>query len=618
MAEDEPPRILDPTTEAFHEVWAASRADAEAAAAHDERDIASRVEARVVRELLPRADVHLRYHGGRMALPEVTGEIAYEWFTELMRETERCLAQRLSRYTTDLLLLICRRDEACRILHEPVRASGERVGAFGQIEVILLDAIRRFAAPGTAPVEGGEYRLPVSRPLAIDISAARRLCELYEHCRIQRRRLLIQGVLSVGAEPFPRVELPDDVERRLSIHTSKLEARGTGVLSRAGLHVRPVNLDRDGVAPDAYWFYFVVAMRWRPTPPEHPPHLEHASDVRPFAVAYYDARHLLKAIELFGPAMISQWQLSPVEMLAAVVVTSMYWRNRLLDPKNLEVPYLMETRAMMSIDAAELTDYLSRGLPVVAGKFGTRLSDTDVPRVVRAFLDRFAAADPRTRPAVSKGQGPSLMSSPVPFLFRVGDRLLADFAGLLRAISSNISALDFRTLQVQRKGVRFEDDVRRLLLSELSLVRAAPEIERTLMDADRTVGDVDVAVQAGDAVFIIECKSRRTRGTDDCVSFREAVARKRKILEWAAQARRTARYLADRPGQGNQRLPQGTKWIVPIVCSPIIEAVWQDDADAFLVPGEVPIVMTPEEIVDFIQSDRWRTATDTAAYAVAH
>jgi hypothetical protein len=128
----------------------------------------------------------------------------------------------------------------------------------------------------------------------------------------------------------------------------------------------------------------------------------------------------------------------------------------------------------------------------------------------------------------------------------------------------------------------------------------------------KTLGEADVVVGVDDTAFLIECKSRRHTSTDACMTLEEALRRRRDVASWAQQARRAAEYVAAHPVGPSHRVPDHIQWVVPLVCSPILEVDWDPSGASDLIPGEVSMVMRPAEVVELIRGERWRSTADRA------
>jgi tetratricopeptide (TPR) repeat protein len=594
------PRFRDPNTEAYYVVWSITRKCAQEELDRETKEIVSRVENSVGVEWGRSAQtLYLTLTAdASVGMPTLDRETAYRWLTEMVIETEMAIERRASKRTSDIWLLQSRRDLACSLWQKQVRDE-ETTFELG-IRAKLAKAIALFAAPGNTslPNEGGPYEIPVSKDLAIDIHVLSGLCRLHENCLIQRRRLLIGGTVTLSVEPFPVVELSARVRARLSIFTKRLSGNGD-VFSRIGFHVPHLDPTAEELPDDAMWRLFCVAARAMPVP-----NAETASELRPYALVWYDALRFLEVLQFFAPAIEAQWGMHPLEIVSAALVTCMYWRNRILDPETaIQMRYVAETRAVFSIEEQELLDFLSAGLPIVSAKLGKEIDGSRVPSVIRLFFEHS-----NQRSVSTSSERNIRLVGPIPFLFRAADKFLIDLSMILMAFSSIVNWLDLSRLPLQKKGKMFEDQVRNFLLAREPGIKAVPEMERKFIDeAGMEVGEADVVVQVKDTAFLIECKSYRYRGTDDCLSFAEASRRTRGIPTWVNQVRATAKYLAEHPKGRKHQVPSHVRWIVPVICSTATEVIFQDNPAMFIVEDELPITMTPPEILAFIQSGRWES-----------
>ena len=610
------PRFRDPNTEEYFRIWSVTRECAQEELDRETKEIVSRVEGSVgVDWITGRRTLHLTLNAdASIGIPTLNRETAYRWLTEMVIETEDAIERRASKRTTDIWLLQSRRDLACSLWRKKIREGEDTFDL--AIRAKFAKAIALFAVAGNTalPSEGGSYEIPVSKDLAVDIHVLLGLCRLHENCLIQRRRLLVGGTVALTVEPFPVVVLPARVRSRLSIFTRRLRGGGN-VFSRIGFHLPPLDPAKEAL-PDAAFRLFCVAVRAIPTG-EEIPEAEIPSEVRPYDLLWYDARSILEILQFFTAAIEEQWGMSPLEIVSAALVTCMWLRNCILDPETaVQMRYVAETRAVFSIEREELLAYLSARLPVVSAKLDKGIDKTRVPSVIRLFLEHFAQGGPSTSREVH-GRKIRLVG-PIPFLFCAADKFIIDLSMILLGFSSIVNWLDMSRLPLQKKGKLFEDQVRNYLLAGDPGVKGVPEMERKFFEESGIeVGEADVVVQVKDTAFLIECKSYRHRGTDDCISFAEASHRTRGIVAWVHQVHSTARYVAEHPRGRKHQVPSKVCWIVPLVCSATIEVVFQDDPEMFLVEDEVPITMTPPEILAFIQSGRWQDRNGVTQYPVA-
>ncbi len=164
----------------------------------------------------------------------------------------------------------------------------------------------------------------------------------------------------------------------------------------------------------------------------------------------------------------------------------------------------------------------------------------------------------------------------MPFIVRDGDRLVIDLYAMPLAFSSLVDSMPFTGRRVQEKGRWFEDAVRRTLVGADATISSLPTMEQEFRDRRTTIVEADVVVRVGDTAFVIECKSRRYSKTDDCVTLDQALRRYRDVTSWAAQARRTAEYLAAHPHGPNHDVPASIDWLIPVVCSQSLEVDWHE------------------------------------------
>lgn len=112
----------------------------------------------------------------------------------------------------------------------------------------------------------------------------------------------------------------------------------------------------------------------------------------------------------------------------------------------------------------------------------------------------------------------------VPFLSWAGDKLLLDCLSMPLAISSLVNRLRLHSDRRQRKGKTFERQVSEHLLHSVEKLSAVPAMERRFFSERQEVGEADVVVLKEDTAFLVECKSRRYRNIDHCLTFAEATS----------------------------------------------------------------------------------------------
>lgn len=608
-------RIIDRVTEAYCELRARTLPKALAAFELERQRIASRGEKAFPDAIGARARLTLMgARGGGLAFPSRDAEPWFRLFTRYVLETERSIKRVAKRRTTDMWLLFLRRELIASTWSEG-QTPLERIGEELLLDQKMVTIVARWAAPGNTalPDGAGRYDAPLDERLACDVKVLGGLCELHSILLARRRRLLMGAVATkVPSDPFVTTVLPAHVDRRLD---ARAYGRGIGILARAGFHV--ASLDRADIEPGPVprERLLLVMSRSLPTPGTNSPPVRSASEVRPFAVAAYDAARVLEALEFFAPAVRSRYGLAPREIVAAICCVSSYCIG--LADRDPAYRYAIEARALFSIEVAGVREALRELLPMVSARLGFPLTPAEAEEVTERFLSRCTSTPRANRRRRATGDRPMLLVE-VPFLFQADDKVLVDLASIPIAVSSLVNWLDLGQLAVQEKGTLLEAAVRAALLHENQALEGVPEMERTFRERGREIGQADVVVRCEDTAFVIECKSRRDRSTDELDSYAAAQKRYRDVGDWARQVRQLARYLADNPVRGKRRVPADVRFIVPIVCSPNRETVWQDGPEVFLVPDEVPIVMTPVDLGDFIRSRRWARRDVVSQYEVAH
>ena len=552
---------------------------------------------------------------------------AYALFSKLILEAAESIKNCANKYTTDLLLLQSRRHLACMLF-----SFKDFSYPIPDIDVLtyITTAIAYFAAPGNTllPDKEGQYQINATARHIIDMHILFRLCMIYRYLIIERKRLVHKGVIEFLG-PFPKVRLPCDIEKCISIHTQRTEHVNTGgirVFSRMGMFVKDVT--KQDLTRENIWFNFIVGVirrldelkskKWR-----------FPSEVRPFGFTVINAKSILEELQLFRQDIQHKWGMTPLEIVAPILTICHLVRIRLVKPKmKMQYEYTAETRSIFSFEQSFIEDCLIRELPFIFEQFGEHINSIQVKEVIAKFFDKFLSQPGRycfSSPKIFSS-GPEshqktllLNRREIPFLFQAGNKILLDLFSVPLAFSSILNRLDITNIDSKQKGKRFEKDVREFLVSRDSDVHSVPQMERTFFENERPVGEADVVVRVDDTAFLLECKSRRVRNIDDCFSYGEAVRRLRPIREWTKQVRHIAEYLATHPIGKNYEVPSYIKWIVPIICSTYVELTDIADVSIYLVKDEIPITMTPREVLEFIQARLWkRNRVRVTQYKVIH
>jgi Holliday junction resolvase-like predicted endonuclease len=555
-----------------------------------------------------------------------TGVAAFDLFTRILLDTEESLARRFAEQSTDLWLIRSRQHLVCDLLSMPPSDDFEAANRMYAYQRLPRALARLSTSSGSAPPSnGGEGGSRVADDVPVGVSAIVALLSWYGLCQLFRRRIVLGGAVTVDRSFFgdfnlPGAALPPQRAAQLPAILVREKRALLPMLGNVGLDVPMLEvpmLDFEGPVREVYerpygFMEFLVA--------ERPTSLftagvhrfdtfavgtKHVSDVRVFEPLWVDGRDLLQALEFLHEEIVDVWGLPPHQIVAAAISLCRFARGALLRPTNRRtVERQFTTRALVSAGVTEVETYLENELPRTMEALGDGFGSGRASTVAKAVLQQLVEV-PRRQPP--DRDGPQLkLDGPVPFVIREGDRVVIDLYALPLAMSSLVEFRPFTGPRVQEKGGWYEDAVRRFLVRSDTAISSVPSMEQEFRVRGRTVGEADVVVRLGDTAFVIECKSRRANRIDDCLTLDEARARARKVQEWASQARRTALHLATHPNGDGYEVPVGIDWLVPIVCSQLLEIDWDDSPESYLVPGAVSIFMRPKEVLDFISGDTWR------------
>jgi Holliday junction resolvase-like predicted endonuclease len=544
----------------------------------------------------------------------LTGAAAYDLFTRVLVGIEESLTRRMIKHPSGLWLIRSRQHLVCDLLSLPPTSDFEvrgRMTAYQRLPRTLA-AFAGGADTDPSDGEGAGRRVPDDMP--VDVHVLMSLLDWYGLCLLFRRRIALGGRVVPDRSmlhdvDLPGAELPPQLEMQLPNIRVREERGSSPMLANLGLDVPIRNLPDFGTAEvdfggaAQYTSFFLAGVR----------HFDaftvgtkHVSDVQVFGPVWFDARDVLEPLTFLHEEIVEMWDMSPLEVMAGATVLCLFARNAWLttDTRNA-VERMFRTRALMTASAHEVERYMQVELPKVTAALGGRLDDADVAAAATKALRQFVEV-PQNHPPHRDGTQ-LRMYGPAPFVVSDGDRLVIDLYAMWVAFSSLVDSRPFTGRRVEEKGRWFEDAVRRSLVGADATISSVPTMEREFRDRGTNIGEADVVARVGDTAFVIECKSRRASKTDDCVTLDEALRRSRDVMTWARQARRTAEYLATHPRGPNHEVPADIDWIIPIVCSQLLEADWHEPAESYLLPGEITIFMTPIEIREFIAGDRWRS-----------
>ncbi|PWU02584.1 MAG: hypothetical protein C5B52_05015 [Bacteroidetes bacterium] len=613
MNRDEP-NIVNQNAEAYYVVWARTRDRAKNALQKEARAIVGEAEKKlggisVIEKMI--------INDASIGIPELTGEKAFLFFTEIARGLEERLELYCKRYSTDALVLHYHRDIACNIFAE---TEPEYLILSHQLHIRFNRAVAAYAIDDNTvlPDELGTYNFEITDEFAVDMHVIRSLCLLKERSLNSRRKCLYGGFVTFDENAFPRIMLPAHEEHRLKIFLDRARG-GSGIFSRVGFSLPFINPRTDALPTnDDRGFFLTFPSRFYWNDPSDAPQYELVSDVRLYTFALVDIRKIKDILKFFSEPIEYTWGVPADEIVSVTFMLAHFAQKILFESGEAIFRYEMETKAVISMETLDAESYVSANLSYAMKEICGKENISDPSQIVRRFLSRFALPEKikEKKSDAESSQENSADEMLVPFLFRADDKLLIDMAMIPAFFSSLANALELSSAGLEKKGFIFENQVRDFISSNDKEIKVISSMERSFKENGIVVGEADVVVQKEDTAFLIECKSHRAKSTDQSFSFNHARQRLRSLEEWAGQAHRTAAYLATHPSGKNHVVPGDIKWIIPIVCTPMIEYVWKDDKNLFLIKDELPINMTTNEISEFINSEKWKNNPGIQKYEV--
>lgn len=185
---------------------------------------------------------------------------------------------------------------------------------------------------------------------------------------------------------------------------------------------------------------------------------------------------------------------------------------------------------------------------------------------------------------------------PRPLFIRIeGGSTVLDYAAMVPILTSTIAM----TAGVAEKGIGFEQQAAQFLSRQGANIWSQG---RVLHHHDGTSKQVDVAVVAGELLFICEAKSHSMSWAFEIGDDRALAFRKGKMIDALDQAEEKARWIAERRHGTNYEVPAGVRALVPVALSPFVEYIWSASQDLWLT-ADVPRVCTPTELASALHSD---------------
>ena len=187
-------------------------------------------------------------------------------------------------------------------------------------------------------------------------------------------------------------------------------------------------------------------------------------------------------------------------------------------------------------------------------------------------------------------------------LYKVSpDWVVADWLFMDHLLNLFIIGASSQDEMKETKAHRLEADLENWVLKKTSGFGVSRLLRRNqhLRLNAKEYGELDISMIRGSVGYIVDCKAYRVsigclrgdaRDTNNRYSYMEKELKKVIV---------TSRTLAEHPRGDNYRLPDGVERLIPLVCSPYVEPLYDFD-EKHLVSTNVPRVCTPLELVDLL------------------
>ncbi len=258
-------------------------------------------------------------------------------------------------------------------------------------------------------------------------------------------------------------------------------------------------------------------------------------------------------------------------------------------------------------------DLVKKSLPAQIARWGRLFSLQQSPATV---AERFLKKIPLTpsRCGILELHN-GWIPSPV---YDLGDRMVMDWTTVPMFLNTIIYGASQSDEMKESKGRRLEQDLRLWILSQCSaLIEYFPQNQK-LRKAGQVYGEVGLALSKGPVGFLIDAKAYNVklgclRGDRGAVNTRYGYTD-----DWLSQVRDTARTLAATPVGDNYSLPESITHIVPVVCSPYVEPLYEFDDRHMITEASVRVFAPRLNWLSFSQpiSEQCSSLTNEYTYSV--
>ncbi len=203
-------------------------------------------------------------------------------------------------------------------------------------------------------------------------------------------------------------------------------------------------------------------------------------------------------------------------------------------------------------------------------------------------------------------------------IYGIGRFLVVDWVSMPQMLMNMLHIVTSSNEFKEVRGTRFERDIERWILSSSVGVERLLQPGQVLRLSGNTFGQIDVSFRVGNIGFIVECKAYAV--SVECLRGDESATRNRwsYVEQWLSQVVKTTRLLASNPQGDNYRIPNDIHYLVPVVCSQHVEAVYDFDDKHFL-SDNIPRVCTPQELLIVLASaKRQPLGENEYSFQVAH
>jgi hypothetical protein len=182
------------------------------------------------------------------------------------------------------------------------------------------------------------------------------------------------------------------------------------------------------------------------------------------------------------------------------------------------------------------------------------------------------------------------------------DTILLDVSQIHRKLLDTLLNLQFDAEMRTLKGSTFEGIVSSEVRQHCKAVTfpIPDSLDLIKIGEIGPFAEADLYIAKGKFLFVVDCKAH-------CINNRylkgeaEVVERRwRKVKEWLIKSDARAKMIAQNPVGGNYQIPLECEYIIPVVCSSMVEYISEDEAMTQLTES-IPRICTIEELIEVIE-----------------